>query len=98
MIINIPLQIDEKVIEKQLSVDYEKKIEDYIIGEITQVLLRQCGYGYGNKTETRGMTELVKQRIDLYLENMRDDIINAAADRLADRLARTKKAKELVKE
>ena len=97
MIINIPLQIDEKVIEKQLSVDYEKKIENYIIGEITQALLNQCGY-YGNKTETRGMTELVKQRIDLYLENMRDDIIEAAADRLADRLARTKKAKELIKE
>ena len=97
MIINIPLQIDEKVIEKQLSVDYEKKIENYILGEITKALLNQCGY-YGNKTETRGMTELVKQRIDLYLESMRDDIIEAAADRLADRLARTKKAKELVKE
>lgn len=96
MIINIPLQIDEKVIEKSLSADYQHKVEDYIFKEIEKVLLQECGYY--NKNKVQGMRELVKQRIDLYLEDMKEDIIEAAADRLADRLARTKKAKELIKE
>lgn len=95
MIINIPLQIDENVIEKQLSVDYEHKVEDYILKEIEKALLNRAGY-YNNPRD--GMYRIIKDRVDNYLESMRDDIIDAAADRLADRLARTKKAKELIKE
>lgn len=96
MIVNIPLQIDEKVIESQLSIDYEKKIENYIFEEVKQALLNQCGYY--SKSELQGVTVIVKEKVDKYLESMRDEIIEAAADRLADRLARTKKAKELIEE
>ena len=94
MIINIPLQIDEEIIQNQLSVDYEAKVKNYILEEVKKALLEQCGYY--NKSTLLGMTQLIRDEIDRYLEEMKDEIIDAAADRLADRLARTKKAKELI--
>ena len=94
MIVNIPLQIDEKVIQDQLSLDYEQKIQNYIFGEIKNALYDQCGYY--SKNTLIGMTNIIRDQVDKYLEGMRDEIIEAAAERLADRLSRTKKAKELL--
>ena len=96
MIINIPLQIDEKIIQNQLSVDYEAKVENYILEEVKKALLEQCGYYSVHRTTLSGMTQLIRGEIDKYLEGMRDEIIDAAAERLSQRLSKTKKAKELV--
>lgn len=96
MIINIPLQIDEKVIEKCLSVDYEKKVQDYLCKEVEQVLLDHCGYY--NKSTKNGMSQIVRNAVDEYVIEWKDEIIEKASERLAERLTRTKKAKELIDE
>ena len=96
MIINIPLQIDEKVIEKCLSVDYENKVADYLNKEVEQALLDKCGY-YSRSTK-QGMSVIVCEKVDGYIQEWKDEIIERASERLAERLARTKKAKELIDE
>lgn len=101
MIINIPLQIDEKVIEKNLSVDYENKIKDYILNEVKETLINRAKdkykYFYQKPTATEGVEIYVHHYIDHYIQEWKNEIIEIAAEKLAERLAKTKAAKELIK-
>ena len=96
MIINIPLQIDEKAIEDCLNVDYEKKVEEYLFKEVEQALLKRSGFY--DTSATRGMEQIVRDAVDRYIQEWKDTIIEQASERLIDRLARTKKAKEMANE
>lgn len=102
MIINIPLQIDEKVIENNLSVDYETKIKDYILDEVKETLINRAKdkYRYFSQkpTTTEGIEIYVHHYVDHYIQEWKAEIIEMAAEKLADRLAKTKAAKELIKE
>ena len=103
MIINIPLQIDEKLIEKNLSVDYENKIKEYILTEVKDALIQRAKEKYryyfkDSATTTAGIEIYIHQYVDNYIQEWKSEIIEMAAEKLADRLARTKAAKELVKE
>ena len=86
MIINIPLQIDEEKMEEVVKKDYESKVMGEIVKYIKKALVSEGGYGYGDK-EVIGMTELIKGRIDIYLEKHNDEIIRAAGNALAEKLA-----------
>ena len=99
MIVNIPLQIDEKVIEQNLNVDYEAKIENYIFKEVESALIQRADGNrwYGSKgTTTEGITLFVHEYVDKYIQEWKDEIIEAAAKNLADRLVKTKKGKEVL--
>ena len=103
MIINIPLQIDEKVIENNLSVDYETKIKDYILTEVKDALIQRAKerrrYSFNcNATTTEGIEIYIHSYVDNYIQEWKDEIIEMAAEKLAERLARTKAAKELIKD
>ena len=95
MIINIPLQIDEEKMEEVVKKDYESKVMGEIVKYIKKALVSEGGYGYGDK-EVIGMTELIKERIDIYLEKHNDEIISAAGNALAEKLARTKRGKAIL--
>ena len=95
MIINIPLQIDEEKMEEVVKKDYESKVIDEIVKYIKKALVSEAGYGYGDK-EVIGMTELIKERIDIYLEKHNDEIIRATGNALAEKLARTKRGKAIL--
>ena len=95
MIINIPLQIDEEKMEEVVKKDYENKVMGEIVKYIKKALVSEGGYGYGDK-EVIGMTELIKGRIDIYLEKHNDEIISAAGNALAEKLARTKRGKAIL--
>ena len=103
MIINIPLQIDEKVIESNLSVDYETKIKDYILNEVRETIIERARakdkYQYFSRkpTTTEGMEVYVNHHVDHYIQEWKNEIIEVAAEKLAERLAKTKAAKELIK-
>lgn len=97
MIINIPLQIDEKNLEDVIARDYDDKITTEIANRITKVLAdRSPYYNYGNRSAEAGMNEIVLRKVDDYLVKYKDQIIERAAERLAERLAKTKKAKEIL--
>lgn len=95
MIINIPLQIDEEKMEEVVKKDYENKVMNEIVKYIKKALVSEGGYGYGDK-EVIGMTELIKGRIDIYLEQHNDEVIKAAGNALAEKLARTKRGKAIL--
>jgi len=99
MIINIPLQLDEAIIEKQISKDYEKKITDIIATRIEEILAENYR-GYWNESQKSkaksGLSLLVRASIDEFLNSNRDVIIEAASKELAEKLWRTKRVKEAV--
>lgn len=94
MIINIPINIDEDHFNKLVETDYERKIEDRIYKDIRKALEEKSGYY--NRRMTDGILVIVEDQIDCILKAYKDDIIDKAAEKLAERLARTKAAKELI--
>ena len=101
MIINIPLQIDEKIIEKNLSVDYESKIKDYILKEVEDALIQRAKdmYRYWSgrdATTTDGIRIYIHEYVDKQIQEWKDEIMYEAALKLAERLSKTKKGKEIL--
>ena len=103
MIINIPLQIDEKIIEGQLSIDYESKIFDFLKQEIVKSITNRY-YAYRNYSVEEKYADTVRRMIDNYfndyikeiVEQHKDIIIDKASAILADRLFRSKRGKEIL--
>ena len=95
MIINIPLQIDEEKMEEVVKKDYESKVMGEIVKYIKTALTKHSTSYYGDR-ELNGMTELIKERIDIYLEKHNDEVIKAAGNALAEKLARSKRGKAIL--
>lgn len=99
-IINIPLNIPDELWANALAKDYEGKVVDKLTDEVRKCLAEHDSYSYysRDKNVNRGLRDWVSDKIDDILKEYKDEIIEAAADKLAERLARTKKAKELLDE
>lgn len=95
MIINIPLQIDEKNMEDVLQRDYEGKVMDEIRKQITNTLSSHSDRYYGDRVSD-GMRVLIEDCISDFLKEHRDEIVKDAAKILADKIARSKKGKEIL--
>ena len=94
MIINIPINIDEDQFNKLVETDYERKIEDRIYKDIRKSLEEKSGYY--NRRMSDGILVMVEEQIDCILKAYKNEIIEAASNKLAERLARTKAAKEVL--
>ena len=95
MIINIPLQIDEKRMEEVIQKDYQGKVVEEIVKYIKTALTKHSTSYYGDR-ELNGMTQLIREEIYKFLDSHKDDIINAAGNVLAEKLSRTKRGKALL--
>lgn len=98
MIINIPLTIDDELWASALARDYESKVTEKLTNEVRKCIADKDSYAYyaKDKNVKRGLEYWVNNKIDDILKEYKDDIIDAAAEKLAERLARTKKAKEIL--
>lgn len=88
MVINIPLQIDDKMIEGKLQEEYEKKVAEKI-SELVMSSLAEAGdtwgvYGQEEKAE-RGVIKLTERKIDSYFEEHKEEIYDAIVKKLWDR-------------
>lgn len=97
MIINIPLVVDEKKMEEVLERDYSGKIIDRIEEYIKTTLKNNAERYYGDRVDD-GMRVLIEQRIDKYLEANREEVLASAASLLAEKLARSKRGKQILEE
>ena len=97
MIINIPLVVDEKKMEEVLERDYSGKIIDRIEEYIKTTLKNNAERYYGDRVDD-GMRVLIEQRIDKYLEANREEVLTRAAVFLAEKLARSKRGKQILEE
>lgn len=99
MIINIPLNIDDELWASALARDYESKVTEKLTNEVRKVIMdHDSRYYLREKSVNEGLNEWVGYKIDDILKEYKDEIVDAAAEKLADRLARTKRAKEVLNE
>lgn len=111
MIINIPLTIDDENIQKKLTEEAEIRVINEVIRDVKTAIAVKGGakltksyYGnytnesYSTETIVNGLYWIVREEIDKVIAEYKDEIIKAASEELAKRLARTKAAKELIKE
>lgn len=97
MIINIPLQIDELKMEEVLQRDYEGKILEEITKHIKTSLTKQAQTCYGDKVSD-GMRVLIEMRIDRFLQDHADEVIEKASNKVAEKLVRSKRGKAILGE
>lgn len=97
MVINIPVQVDEERLEDQIAKDYQAKVHQEIVDRVLKVIAGKASYNSYEKVES-GIKVMVYNKIDEVLDRYRDEIIDAAASKLAERLGRTKKAREVLEE
>lgn len=97
MIVNIPLQIDEAAIEGKLKIEYEKKVVDEIEKRIQEALSDRYGLIYDDSSSSAraNMRDMIRNQVDKWLYNNRDEILDEAAKRLYERAVRTKKIREV---
>lgn len=102
MVINIPIQVDEKQLEEVVKRDYEGRIFNELVKRIETVLIHEAKYSpysYNSEDKARnGLKEMIGEHIDIFLKDNKDEIIDAASTKLADKLSRTKKAREILEE
>ncbi len=97
MIINIPLQIDEVTFEQKVKEDYAKSVKELLLNKVDEVLAERDGRYYTqSRSWKKGMENIITQEIDIFMNDHKDEIVEMAADKLAERLARTKKAKAIL--
>lgn len=97
MIINIPLNIDDELWASALARDYEAKVIEKLTNEVRKCITDHDDYYYARaKDFNRGLANWVGYKIDSIMKEHKDEIIDAAAEKLAERLVRTKKAKEIL--
>ena len=95
MIVNIPLQIDEAKMEEVLQRDYEGKVLAMIDSYVKTTLTNRAEKYYGDKVDD-GMRVLIEMRIDQFLKLHQDKVIEKAAAVMAEKLARSKRGKEIL--
>ena len=92
MIINVPIQISDEIVNDLVVQDYKRKVEANITKMVEDRICRAGGY-YRNKED--GIANLIDGVIGDCIEKYKDEIIEKAASKLEQRISRTKAAKEL---
>lgn len=102
MVINIPLQIDDAAIEGKLKAEYETRVLEEVSRRLDDILKDyDDSYIWNNTRSPRNgldarIGSVLRNRIDGFIEENRDAIIEAAAKDLGNRLARSKKGKAIL--
>lgn len=91
-IVQFAIGLDDNAIRERI----EKRAEEHILKELTQdtkaVIYKRNAYSNSFSNEP---TLFFNDKLDAFFKENEDKIIKMAAERLADRLSRTKKAKEI---
>lgn len=97
MIINIPLTIDDNALEQKIQEDVDKNVDNYMKELISEALRKNHNY-YGRCSVTEAIVGLAEERISQFFEANKDEIIDATAKRIDERVRNRKKVKDAIKE
>ena len=90
MIINIPLKVDDELLEGKMAQDVIDKVSEQLYSDIKRTLKDR---GYSVNTDMYGFVMKVCEK---YIsENYKAEIIKETSKILADKLARSKKGKAI---
>ena len=100
-IFNIAIHMDDEHIKQQVAAKAEKEIMSNLTKEVGRVIFEKTNYYYSHG-DNKGYNEnhlsnWTKMQFDNFLKEHKDAIIAGAAKELADRLARSKAGKEILK-
>ena len=93
-IVQFAIGIDDDAIKKRIAESAEKQIIENINHDVMRIIFKP--EYYNSSKLSNQPTGYMDEKIDVFLEKHRDDIIELAAERLAERLSKTKRAKEIV--
>lgn len=94
-IVQFAIGIDDDAIIKNVMANAEKNITKELSDKIMPMVFR-VGTNWDGRKTINGVLPWVEEQFDKFLEEYKEDIINAAADKLADKLSRSKIVKETV--
>lgn len=92
-IVQFAIGIDDNLIRRRIELAAEEQIMKEITRDAKSVIYTRKGYGATDFSTNP--TQFFADKLDAFFKENEDKIIKMAAERLADRLSRTKKAKEL---
>ena len=91
-IIQFAIGIDDEAIRQRVIETAEKKIMETITFDVRKQIFQKHYYKQDKLTDD--LQYWVEEKVEHILEDCKDAIIERAAEKLADKLSRTKKAKE----
>lgn len=97
-IVQIAFDFDDVRVRQTIENTVKKEVIDGIQRDITEALLHNFGSwdGRWNRSKENALVDLMRERTDDFLKENKDVILEAAAKNLSERLARSKKGKELL--
>ena len=94
-IFQISIDIDDERIRNAIAESAEKEIIKKLTVDVEKILYNHS-WGTPGENNRRGLSDFAEDKIDDFLEACREAIISEAAERLAGKLAKTKKGKEIL--
>ena len=95
-IVNIAIDINTDKIKESVEEHAEEKVIESIYQDIKKVMFQKRGF-YGNDySDDEPLRNMVYEEIDKIIDQYKDTIIETAAVHLANKLLKTKKAKEML--
>ena len=93
-ILQFGISIDDDQIRKRILDNAEKTIINEMTRDIRKVFFDVDNSYYGHPGKVIGLSGDMEKRVDTFIEENKNKIIELAAEKLADRLSRTKAAKD----
>ena len=96
-ILSVAFDFDDERITKSIEGQVHKEVVDNITNEIKQIIYRKrwTGYVY-EKEDPEPLRKMVENNVKDIIDKHRNQIIDMAANKLADSLRRSKAVKEAV--
>lgn len=98
-IFNIAVEFEDEQIQQMIYNKAEKEVIKKVIQDVENAIYKHSCWSKNDSNERnrQGVTQLIKDYTDKFFADNKDAIIKETSKMLADRLSRTKAAKELVK-
>ena len=98
-IFNVAIEFEDEQIQQMIYNKAEKEVIKKVIQDVENAIYDHSCWNKddSNERNRQGVTQLVKDYTDKFFTDNKDAIIQETAKILAERLSRTKAAKELVK-
>ena len=91
-IVQFAIGVDDNAIRQRVEQSAEKEITNQLANDIKKTFYEVDYYG----RTTGRPSGFILARIDAFIEKNRDTILEMAADRIAEKLARSKRGKEIL--
>ena len=96
-LIQMTINVDDKKIVESIERNAEKTITENLDKEVKKIIFNFENDWYRN-SRIRGVSDWTEDRLNEFLEKHKDQIIDLASDKLADKMYKSKKVREIMTE